>query len=439
MVNFMQSARDSSPGRCEPISGDKNMNENKSINSLERYQNLNRHKNSGVPIRFEELEGIFTAMQEELLVDGFSPLYNAVCISCSKRYQREFRSWGINWFQHIGKEIMSAYEAERWILCMGAAVGGNLSREMLVYLLNGNERDTRYRWRDIQQALVKISQWVNRKRGELAARKREEAAARQQTAAPVREQEPRQETVSKQEPREEEQKVLSEARRKYEEILKDAEKKRQEILDSAHREAAELKAEAQRKNAEAEKLQAEAARWEAEARQRAARVTADVLDSRYAREQEEAMHSLDTLRQAVVAVNTQMRAVETMLTEANTRKASRQLLDLYDVIADLRDTNAERMKDDPTGACGDTVCNMEAFLFMITDALSEYGITNINTLPGAPFNGKFHEVYQCRAFDPRRAVVARSLRDGFAWGDQVIRKEKIILKEEERDGDVSWN
>lgn len=45
--------------------------------------------------------------------------------------------------------------------------------------------------------------------------------------------------------------------------------------------------------------------------------------------------------------------------------------------------------------------------------------------------GRYHSIQGKMDFEPRTAVVGQSLRDGFLWGEQVLQKERIILKEQE--------
>lgn len=136
----------------------------------------------------------------------------------------------------------------------------------------------------------------------------------------------------------------------------------------------------------------------------------------------------DLLRPALMEVNDRMRTMEDSIQQKNTEKAYRQWIELYELIADVRDSTRQKAMETGSVDLENAAYNLEEFLYMISDALAEYGIDTIATAPDSPFNGKYHDVGMERNFDPRTAIVAESLRSGFVWGERVLKKERIRLQ-----------
>lgn len=155
----------------------------------------------------------------------------------------------------------------------------------------------------------------------------------------------------------------------------------------------------------------------------------------HAEEQERVDAGLRDVRTALMEANELMRGLERTVSEANVRKASDQLLDLYNLIADTRDSLAGALRrsagelSEPTrGLLMDTLHNLGEFLIMISEYLADYGIDTIATDPGEPFAPKLQAVRSdVGDFDPRTAVVVASRRNGFIWGEQVLQKELVEI------------
>lgn len=139
--------------------------------------------------------------------------------------------------------------------------------------------------------------------------------------------------------------------------------------------------------------------------------------------------SLAELRSALMDTNAQMRKLEDSILESGRDETIRQLLELYNLIADSRDSALEldrkTKKMDPQG----TARNLNEFLKMIAGFMSSYGVTVHTGAPGDPFNTKTQEVrYGPAQYDPKSAVISASLRSGFVQGDMVRQKEWVQLK-----------
>lgn len=162
----------------------------------------------------------------------------------------------------------------------------------------------------------------------------------------------------------------------------------------------------------------------------------------YAREQADFSALFADMRSALSSMTQKMTAMEQQVTSENTRRASFQLLDLFNLIADYQDSLVAARNDPSvpaaeteTGSAEDAddergvmIDNLTAFMDMISEYLDEYGVRTICSERGTPFDGKYHEAEGGGMFDPRRSVVGCSLRRGFRWGEQVLQKERIRLE-----------
>lgn len=142
------------------------------------------------------------------------------------------------------------------------------------------------------------------------------------------------------------------------------------------------------------------------------------------------------LQQTLQEINTQMKLVgeqtrklDTFVTEESIRKAHINLIELYNLIADTRDSQMEQVHDTHNEELKNSVFNLDVFLDMIAEYLADYGIVTISTEPNAVFNPTFHVVPQTmKNYNPQSLVVRRSVRKGFAWGEQVLQKERVETK-----------
>lgn len=139
------------------------------------------------------------------------------------------------------------------------------------------------------------------------------------------------------------------------------------------------------------------------------------------------------LQQTLQEINTQMKLVgeqtrklDTFVTEESIRKAHINLIELYNLIADTRDSQMERVHDTRNEDLKNSVFNLDVFLDMIAEYLADYGIVTISTEPNSAFNATYHAVSQTmKDYNPQSLIVRRSVRKGFAWGEQVLQKERV--------------
>lgn len=133
------------------------------------------------------------------------------------------------------------------------------------------------------------------------------------------------------------------------------------------------------------------------------------------------------VRKMLQDLNSIMRHVEETVIQKNTQKAFSQLFELYSMAADVRDAFTQRIKEQNNADLEDMFYNLETFMDMIEEYLADYGIDTIMTAPETPFDGKLHAAKNTCNFDPGNAVVRKSIRHGFIWGDKVLQKEQVTI------------
>lgn len=216
--------------------------------------------------------------------------------------------------------------------------------------------------------------------------------------------------------------ILNEAEAKKQRIIAEAEAEKQRILSEAEEEKHRILSEAKRRSAEI----VEAAKADASASR------CSVRAERFAQDQQETQSSLSAIRESLMEVNTRIRKTEETLQTASTQKAFSCFSELFAMVSDIHASTAEIARERRDPDLENAVYNLEGIRDMISEYLAEYGIRTIRTAPGAAFNGKEHTVASGTDFDPKTAIVAASVRCGFAWGEQILQKEQVEIEAERR-------
>lgn len=100
-------------------------------------------------------------------------------------------------------------------------------------------------------------------------------------------------------------------------------------------------------------------------------------------------------------------------------------IELYNLIWDNIRSHEQKATESQNPDYFAAVANCNSYLEMISDSLANFGVEEISTDIGAPFDGKLHEVKNTRNFSPRYATIKKSLRAGFKFGDRVLQKEEV--------------
>ena len=216
-------------------------------------------------------------------------------------------------------------------------------------------------------------------------------------------------------------------------VTADSEKEKEAILDSARKQAEEERQKiVNAANEEADRI-IQRASIEAEKRIAAARkkITETIDDKRVqsaAEAQEQLQHGFSEVRTALLKANDMMKNLEDTVSESSIKKVSGQLLELFNLIADTKDSTLELARKGNDQSLENTAYNMDVFLDMITEYMAEYGIRSIASTPGDKFLPKYHAAGPgSQQFDPRSASIKASRRTGFLWGEQVLQKEQVEI------------
>ena len=144
---------------------------------------------------------------------------------------------------------------------------------------------------------------------------------------------------------------------------------------------------------------------------------------------QEVCDGLAEIHRTLQNTNELLRENETAVTREYTKKLFSNLYELHELICDVRDSycKTEQTND---GQLNTMIINLNEFLDFICDILSTYDVNAYRTEVGEPFDGTIHTT-EDRTFYPKTAHIAQSLRVGFRWGDAVLIKEKVSVKQEE--------
>ena len=143
----------------------------------------------------------------------------------------------------------------------------------------------------------------------------------------------------------------------------------------------------------------------------------------------ELQKQLQEINMQMKQVGEKTRRIDGFLNQESIRKAHINLIELYNLIADTRDSQMKLAEETRNVHLENSVFNLGVFLDMISDYLDGYGIRTLSTQPGTAFNGAYHALPQHRmTADPKSLVVCGSIRNGFAWGEQVLQKEQVEVE-----------
>ena len=229
--------------------------------------------------------------------------------------------------------------------------------------------------------------------------------------------------------------IVENARREAEEIVENARVEAGEIVENARGDAAKI----------IEKASVQAAKTMEEAKKRVLDNAGDRLEI-FKQENEKILDKFESLKAELLLANGKMEEVKGMMADINseftklnqafpdnmTKKAHTLLFDLFEQIQDTIDTTIEISQKNQNNDLENAAYNMGVFIDMIVEYLADFGIKTIQSCQGDPFSGRCHCLKnKNRQFDPKTAVVKRSVRSGFALDDVVLKKEIIEIMEDE--------
>ena len=211
----------------------------------------------------------------------------------------------------------------------------------------------------------------------------------------------------------------SEAREIVESARRQGESKKQSVLDAAQEQADKIIHDAS----------IIADKKIAEAQKRILDLSANKRLNEYTDEHSSTEECFSAVREALVKANESIKRLEDSVSESITRKAYTQLIELYNLIADAKDSTFSLASQTNSQDLENAACNMDVFLDMLVEYLADYGVQTIASFPGDAFSAKHHTLGKTGIqFDPRNARILRSLRNGFIWGEQVLQKERVEIE-----------
>lgn len=142
-------------------------------------------------------------------------------------------------------------------------------------------------------------------------------------------------------------------------------------------------------------------------------------------EQTELAQSLKALQLPAQKILEDLRSFSDSLAENYIMQFAAAQIELFNLIADNFDSHAPKAEQSQNRDYRDAVDNCKDYLDMIIDALADFGVDEISSADGTPFDGKIHDVKNTKTFSPRSATVKKSLRPGFRYGERVLQKEAV--------------
>lgn len=419
--------------------------------SLEIYNKIPREFRFGkTKITVKDVEGLLETMKAELVISSYSPLLDAFfneCIYyCSNQRIATIKFDANNYCitEMRRRRVLSTFDAWQFPILLSDYMNGSLSESNIKELLPffwGNYVPMDPDPRRLQQAFKVIDNLVVELRRKMYTGIPENSMdsksvipedfvitelAKQEIASKVK--------TLMMKAEEEKKTIIAQAHVQ-------AESKAKEIVESAHRQGESekqsiLDAAQEQANKIIHNASVIADKKIAEAKKRILDLSAKKRLSEYATEHGNTELCFSAVREALVKANESIKLLEDAVSENITRKAYTQLIELYNLVADTKDSTFSLALQTNSQDLENAAYNMDVFLDMLVEYLADYGVQTIASLQGDAFSAKHHILEKMGIqFDPRDARISRSLRNGFIWGEQVLQKERVEI---EGDKHVSW-
>lgn len=119
------------------------------------------------------------------------------------------------------------------------------------------------------------------------------------------------------------------------------------------------------------------------------------------------------------------------ITENFVLKMARQQIDLYNLISGSYEYHFEQSQKSGNKDYINAIMNYDEFMYDVSDGLENFGVEEIISEIGMPFDGSIHDADH-KDFSSRSALIGKSIRPGFKYNDIIIQKEKVELQEDNR-------
>ncbi len=122
----------------------------------------------------------------------------------------------------------------------------------------------------------------------------------------------------------------------------------------------------------------------------------------------------------------QINELEKHLREETVQNGFNQMLQVFNILGDIKDSIDVEKTDNEI-----RINNINEIQDMIIEFVEDYGIESFCSSSGTPYDSRIQEIYRKKRndYDPKRLIIANSVRCGFKWGKTVVQKEKVLVEE----------
>ena len=386
----------------------------KELSSLGIYnKKMQKYGDGRVKQTYEDLEILLRTIKSELIINSNSPLLDIAYNECVNYLANqglamiEFEGDNIYFFEQKRRSIIPTYDAWQIIVLLSDYMCDDLSSKDLEKALPCFRRNYVPR-PAYPNVLLKALETIDKQTVELRRKIYDDFIGKNDNINNKTGNDIVITELVKKEIGDKVQSFIMEAEEKKKAIIAQAEVRASEIIDNASLNA-------ERKIAEANK--------------RAIAVTAKKKSLEYEAEQQNIEQRFGEVREALVKANESIKCLEDSVSESVTKKAYTQLIELYNLIADTKDSTYTLAIQSNSKELENASYNMDVFLDMLVEYLADYGVRPIVSFQGECFSAKHHLLAKTETqYDPRNASIARSIRNGFIWGEQVIQKERVEIE-----------
>ncbi len=142
--------------------------------------------------------------------------------------------------------------------------------------------------------------------------------------------------------------------------------------------------------------------------------------------QEEMSESLRAMQPDVQSLLERFLTFQDTIKENYILQSARQQMELYNLMADAYVYHKEKTEKSENEDYRNAVENYKEYMEMIADGLAAFGVEEVVSGPGTVFEGGIHETDAVH-FSSKEAVITKSIRSGFRYGELVLQKEKVLI------------
>ena len=141
-------------------------------------------------------------------------------------------------------------------------------------------------------------------------------------------------------------------------------------------------------------------------------------------------NAFSRIEKAIMETNQMFRSVQAQIMDSANQNYYSKLISIYHLISDTRQSILNSPNRSQNNELMKMAGNMDEFLALISEYLIDYGIITISSQAGSRFNSRTQRVIESNPnFDPRNAIIKKSICSGFSLGEQVIEKEIVVIDE----------